>query len=72
MATGRSRVCRFGGSESHLVLDVATGPSLALSGGGGGVAKRSAVSTGPLSVSLHLHARPIDPVVYREPSCVDA
>ena len=45
---------------------------VACSGGGGGVAKRSAVSTGPLSVSLRLHARPIDPVVCREPSCVDA
>ena len=40
--------------------------------GGGGAAKRSAVSTGPLSVSPRLHARPIDPVVCREPSCVDA
>jgi hypothetical protein len=33
------------------------------------VAKRSAVSTGRLSTLLHLHPRPIDPVVSREPSC---
>ena len=31
-------------------------------------AKRSAVSTGQLSALLHLHTRPIDPVVFREPS----
>ena len=31
-------------------------------------AKRSAVSTGQLRPLLHLHTRPIDPVVYREPS----
>ena len=31
-------------------------------------AKRSAVSTGQLSALLHLHIRPIDPVVFREPS----
>ena len=54
------------------IRDVATGPVALCVGGGGGVAKRSAVSTGRLSVSLHLHPRPIDPVVYREPSCVDA
>jgi hypothetical protein len=30
--------------------------------------KRSAVSTGKLSALLHLHIRPIDPVVFREPS----
>src|SRR5262249_2864851 len=29
--------------------------------------KRSAVSTGQLSALLHLHTRPIDPVVFREP-----
>jgi hypothetical protein len=51
--------------------DVATRPTPVL-GGGGGVAKRSAVSTGRLSALLRLHPRPIDPVVYREPSCVDA
>src|SRR5438128_1688289 len=34
----------------------------------GGAAKRSAVSTGPLSASLHLHIRPIDQVVCLEPS----
>ena len=33
-----------------------------------GAAKRSAVSTGPLSLLLGLHIRPIDPVVSREPS----
>src|SRR5438128_146953 len=33
-----------------------------------GAATRSAVSTGPLSVSPHVHVRPIDPVVFREPS----
>src|SRR5688572_5011268 len=32
--------------------------------------KRSAVSTGKLSALLHLHIRPIDPVVFREPSYV--
>ena len=37
-------------------------------GGRDGAAKHSAVSTGPLSASLHLHVRPIDPVVSREPS----
>ena len=37
-------------------------------GGRGGAAKRSAVSTGPLSASPHLHVRPIDPVISREPS----
>ena len=31
-------------------------------------AKRSAVSTGQLSALLHVHLRPIDPVVFREPS----
>jgi hypothetical protein len=31
-------------------------------------AKRSAVSTGQLSVLPHVHLRPIDPVVFREPS----
>ena len=36
--------------------------------GGVNAAKRSAVSTGPLSVLPHLHARPIDPVFYRGPS----
>ena len=39
-----------------------------LSGGRGGAAKRSAVSTGRLSVSPRLYVRPIDPVVSREPS----
>ncbi len=34
----------------------------------GGAAKRSAVSTGKLSASLHVHARPIDLVVCQEPS----
>src|SRR5437879_3300680 len=29
--------------------------------------KRLAVSTGKLSALLHLHIRPIDPVVFREP-----
>ena len=38
------------------------------SGGADRAAKRSAVSTGWLSVLLHLHARPIDQVVYLEPS----
>ena len=37
-------------------------------GGRGGAAKRSAVSTGRLSVSPRLYVRPIDPVVSREPS----
>ena len=37
-------------------------------GGSGGAAKRSAVSTGWLSVLPHVHARPIDLVVYEEPS----
>ena len=41
-------------------------------GGRGGAAKRSAVSTGWLSASLRLHARPIDPVVSREPSSFEA
>ena len=36
--------------------------------GGVNAAKRSAVSTGQLSALLHVHIRPIDPVVYREPS----
>lgn len=40
----------------------------ACGGGRGGVAKRSAVSTGRLSALLRLHVRPIDPVVSREPS----
>jgi hypothetical protein len=31
-------------------------------------AKRSAVSTGPLSVLPHVHVRPIDLVVFQEPS----
>ena len=35
---------------------------------GNNAAKRSAVSTGWLSVLPHLHARPIDLVVYQEPS----
>ena len=38
------------------------------SGGVSSAAKRSAVSTGWLSVLPHLHARPIDLVVYEEPS----
>ena len=42
--------------------------SLDTSGGVDGAAKRSAVSTGWLSASPHVHARPIDPVVSREPS----
>ena len=37
--------------------------------GGDDVAKPSAVSTGRLSASPHVHVRPIDPVVSREPSC---
>ena len=37
-------------------------------GGRDGAVKRLAVSTGPLSVSPHVHVRPIDPVVFREPS----
>ena len=37
-------------------------------GGGGSAAKRSTVSTGWLSGSPHLHARPIDLVVYQESS----
>ena len=36
--------------------------------GGINAAKRSAVSTGKLSGSLHVHTRPIDPVVFREPT----
>ena len=39
--------------------------------GGVNAAKRSAVSTGPLSVLPHLHARPIDPVFYRGPSSLE-
>ncbi len=31
-------------------------------------AKRSAVSTGPLSMLPHVHVRPIDLVVFQEPS----
>ncbi len=45
------------------VLAGAAGPR-----GRGGAAKRSAVSTGRLSRSPGVHARPIDPVVSREPS----
>ena len=30
--------------------------------------KRLAVSTGQLNALLHLHIRPIDPVVFREPA----
>jgi hypothetical protein len=37
-------------------------------GGRDGAVKRLAVSTGPLNVSPHVHVRPIDPVVFREPS----
>ena len=33
-------------------------------------AKRSAVSTGQLSGSPHLHTRPIDLVVFQEPSAL--
>ena len=47
---------------------VASLPSDITGGGRDGAAKRSAVSTGPLSVSPHVHVRPIDPVVFREPS----
>ena len=36
--------------------------------GGIKAAKRLAVSTGRLSALPHVHVRPIDPVVYREPS----
>jgi hypothetical protein len=36
-------------------------------GGGINAAKRSAVSTGPLSALLHVHARPIDLLVWQEP-----
>ena len=35
--------------------------------GGINAVKRSAVSTGRLSALLHVHVRPIDPVVFREP-----
>ena len=43
-------------------------PSSLLHGGRDGAVKRLAVSTGPLNVSPHVHVRPIDPVVFREPS----
>jgi hypothetical protein len=48
----------------HLRLDCER-PNV---GAGGGAAKRLAVSTGRLSASPHLYVRPIDPVVFREPS----
>ena len=41
-------------------------------GSRGGVVKRLAVSTGRLRALLHLHVRPIDPVVFREPSWREA
>ena len=59
------------GGEVADVRHGPLGPRL-VRGGGGGVAKRSAVSTGRLSVSPHLHVRPIDPVVSREPSWREA
>jgi hypothetical protein len=55
-------LCQSGGQVLHLAARLGT------SGGVDGAAKRSAVSTGWLSASPHVHARPIDPVVSREPS----
>ena len=43
-------------------------PPLALAERGISAAKRSAVSTGQLSALLRVHARPIDPVISREPA----
>jgi hypothetical protein len=53
-------------------IGVLTEPSLAPTGkwgrGGGDAVKRLAVSTGSLSVLPRLHGRPIDLVVYQEPT----
>jgi hypothetical protein len=78
LATGRSLPPCGGVSSNGVGGKSRSGPfGTALvaplgSGGGGGVAKRSAVSTGRLSVSPRVHRRPIDPVVSREPSFREA
>ena len=70
MGTGVAvRVCSPGISRctNRVAVDVADLP-MPPSEGGVNAAKRSAVSTGPLSALLRLHARPIDPVFFRGPS----
>ena len=74
MVTGKSCVDSIGQSASVTIgRDNVASKSSALRRvtrveGGDNAAKRSAVSTGQLSALPHLHARPIDLVVYREPS----
>ena len=52
----------------YNVGDASSTSRVSEDGGRDGAVKRLAVSTGPLSVSPHVHVRPIDPVVFREPS----
>jgi hypothetical protein len=71
MGTGGAvRVCSPGKLRYAKRVRVGVALCGAVRGSEGGVnaAKRSAVSTGPLSALPRLHARPIDPVVYRGPS----
>ena len=64
------RVVLFGAALSPAWFAAAWAAGLVLGPAGEGrvnAAKRSAVSTGQLSVLLRVHTPPIDPVVFREP-----